>query len=656
MNAERKVVVSFLGEVIVTHADSSRTCIEDCLAVRRAFLIGMFFINTRGFYLRYFMQIEFKVGAFTEANAARFTVWAPEKSKMEVEIAGKFFPMEKNWLGYWTTLVDEVSSGTNYKIRINGEKTLPDPASCFQPEGVHGPSQVIDRKFNWTDNHWKGLPLRDMIQYELHVGTFSPEGTFDGVIQRLPYLKELGVNAIELMPLSQFPGNRNWGYDGVYPFAVQNSYGGPEGLKKLVNEAHGFGIAVILDVVYNHQGPEGNYFSEFGPYFTDKYKTGWGSAINYDDAHCDGVRNYYWQNALMWLDEFHIDGLRLDAVHAIWDFSAKHFIEQLQKKVRVVEAETGRKKVLIAEFDLNNPRYISAPEVGGYGLDGQWVDEYHHALHAVLTGEKNGYYEDFGEPAHIQRSLKNSYVYTGEYSVHRKKYFGEAPINPYDQFVVFAQNHDQVGNRLAGDRLTTQLSLEGLKLAAAAYLLSPHIPMLFMGEEYGEKNPFQYFISHTDEALVKAVREGRKKEFHYFGWKEEVPDPQHEETFNKCKLSWDYKQGAGALLLKFYKHLIGLRKSLLALQGFDRQSLTILPSPSDHLILFQRQHDGRTVIVLLNFNESPTTVQLPVSQPLKHTFDSSAQEWGGPSDFVARLIEPGEAVLVPGHAAQLFEF
>lgn len=617
----------------------------------------MFFIKTRGLYRHAsFMQIEFKVGAFEEGDKTRFTVWAPEKEKIEVEIGDKLIPMRKNERGYWTATADSVMAGTKYKFKIDGNKSLPDPASCFQPDGVHGHSQVVDRNFKWTDSQWKGISLADMIQYELHVGTFSSEGNFAGVIQKLPYLKELGVNAIELMPLSQFPGNRNWGYDGVYPFAVQNSYGGPHGLKQLVNDAHRFGIAVILDVVYNHQGPEGNYFSEYAPYFTEKYKTGWGSAINYDDAHCDGVRNYYWQNALMWLDEFHIDGLRLDAVHAIWDFSASHFIEELRKRVRALEVETGRKKVLIAEFDLNNPRYINPTQLGGYGLDGQWIDEYHHALHSVLTGETNGYYEDFGDTSHIVRSLKNSYVYTGEYSVHRKKYFGKAPVNPYDQFIVFAQNHDQIGNRLAGDRLSTQLSFEGLKLAAAAYILSPHVPMLFMGEEYGEKNPFQYFISHTDKDLVQLVREGRKKEFHYFGWKEEVPDPQSEDTFNTCKLSWKYDTGEGAVLFKFYKRLIELRKSLKAFQSFERQSLTMLPSPDSNIILFQRHHDGHQLVVALNFSKDASRFIQPFSFRIKKIFDSSSSEWNGPLAFKPHSVEGEEPIEINPQSVQLFEF
>ncbi|MGC1241015.1 MAG: alpha-amylase family glycosyl hydrolase, partial [Chryseosolibacter sp.] len=328
------------------------------------------------------------VGSAVKRDTCCFTVWAPFRKKVEVvlEPNDTRHLLLKNDSGYWSADVPDVKAGSDYFFLLDGDKKLPDPASRAQLQGVHGPSTVIADSFPWSDDHWKGLPLGDMIIYELHVGTFTASHDFDGVISKIPYLRNLGINAIELMPVSQFPGTRNWGYDGVFPFAVQASYGGAEGLKRLVNEAHRQGIAIILDVVYNHQGPEGNYLSEYGPYFTDKYKTGWGQAINFDDAWCDGVRNFYWQNALMWLDEFRMDGLRLDAVHAIWDFSARPFMEELSASVKALEKNSGRKKVLIAEFDLNNPRYISSPDKGGYGLDGQWVDEFHHSLHSLVTG------------------------------------------------------------------------------------------------------------------------------------------------------------------------------------------------------------------------------------------------------------------------------
>lgn len=574
------------------------------------------------------------VGANIKNNTCSFTVWAPLKKKVQV-----FFPendsvhsMSKNDFGYWSVDIEGVRPETPYFFILDGDKKLPDPASRGQSDGVHGPSRVIESEYAWSDYQWQGLPLGEMIIYELHVGTFTSTSDFKGVISKLPYLKELGVNTIELMPLSQFPGSRNWGYDGVYPFAVQSTYGGPRGLKELVNEAHKNGIAIILDVVYNHQGPEGNYLGEYGPYFTDKYKTGWGQAINYDDAWCDGVRNYYWQNALMWLDEFRIDGLRLDAVHAIWDFSANHFMEELSRRVRTLEKESGRKKVLIAEFDLNSPRYIQPFSKGGYGLDGQWIDEYHHALHSLVTGEVDGYYEDFGKTDHLVRSLKDSYVYTGQYSEHRKKLFGRnAEGTGFDQFVVFAQNHDQVGNRMLGERLSTLVSFEAQKLAAAAYLLSPYVPMLFMGEEYGEKNPFQYFISHTDAELVRLVREGRKKEFSYFKWEGEVPDPQSEETFRQCMLSWAVETEKNArAIFEYYRHLIGFRKTRPAMRSAERESLSVVFA-TDDIVAFERKASGDHVVIVMNFSTKKAAYESLSQGGLKKIFDSASRQWGGPA-------------------------
>jgi maltooligosyltrehalose trehalohydrolase len=566
------------------------------------------------------------VGAFHDGRNCLFSVWAPQSENVEVVIGERVHSMIKNGPEYWSVVIEDVKPGTAYWFRLN-DRNLPDPASRWQAEGVHGPSFVVDTKFAWSDEAWTGLQLADLIIYELHVGTFSPEGNFEGVVSRLDYLKSLGITAIELMPVVQFPGPRNWGYDGVYPFAVHHDYGGATGLMRLVDEAHQRGIAVILDVVYNHQGPEGNYFSDYGPYFTDKYKTWWGKAINFDDAWCHGVRHFYWQNALMWLDEFHVDGLRLDAVHAIWDFSATHFIEHLTGKVDELEKKIGRKKVLIAEFDLNNPRYIKAPQKGGYGLDGQWIDEFHHALHSVVTGEVNGYYEDFGDIAQLAKAFKHSYVYTGQYSKHRKKFFGVDPIeNTYDQFVVFAQNHDQIGNRMLGDRLATTVSFEGLKLIAATVLLAPQVPLLFMGEEYGEKNPFQYFISHTDEALVKVVREGRKKEFSYFNWDGEVPDPQGEETFEKCKLSWALENESG-LLLSYYKYLISFRKQRVAMRGRERGDVKVTEIPGKKIIVLERSFSADRILIVFNYEKQNSQCSHPLLASSTKIFDSSALPW-----------------------------
>lgn len=573
------------------------------------------------------------VGAFLAPdNACLFRVWAPTAHRVDLIIVEndkeRIHTMIKDEYGYWSTTLDHCDPNTKYLFKIDGEKRLPDPASRLQEEDVHGPSSVVDSSYSWTDDSWKGIPLSDMIIYELHTGTFTPSGDFKGIISRLKYLKELGINAIELMPVAEFPGNRNWGYDGVYPFAVHHGYGGPTGLKNLVNEAHQHGIGVILDVVYNHQGPEGNYFAEYGPYFTDKYKTWWGKAINFDDAWCDGVRNFYWQNALMWLDEFHMDGLRLDAVHAIWDFSAKPFIAELAKEVKKLMEKSGREKVLIAELDLNNPRYINAPEKGGYGLDGQWIDEFHHALHSLVTGEVNGYYEDFGSLSHVRKAFAHSYVYTGQYSKHRKKFFGAEPVfNSFDQFVIFSQNHDQIGNRMLGDRLATNLSYEGLKLVAAAVLLAPQVPLLFMGEEYGEQNPFQYFISHTDAELVELVREGRKKEFSYFNWKGEVPDPFDERTFQQCKLTWNFSSEEHALLLSYYKHLIAFRKQRLAMQGRANENVKVFEVPEKNVLVMERNFQSDRILIFFNFEKNYTQFSYALPGAAKKIFDSSATDW-----------------------------
>lgn len=600
------------------------------------------------------------VGATYHANKrCTFSVWAPLKERVELilpEHGEKKIPMTSDSMGYWSVTLDDIAPLTRYFFRID-QKKLPDPASRFQPDGVHGPSAVVDPGFSWSDQEWKGVPLKSMVIYELHVGTFTPAGTFEGIAEKLPYLKDLGINAIELMPLAQFPGSRNWGYDGVYPFAVQNSYGGPSGLKKLVDEAHRHGIAVLLDVVYNHQGPEGNYFGEFAPYFTDRYKTFWGSAVNFDDAYCDGVRNFYWQNAMMWMDEFHIDGLRLDAVHAIWDFSAVHFLEELVRKTNDLQVRSGSEKVLIAEFDLNNPRYITGKSRGGYGLDGQWVDEFHHALHSLVTGERDGYYEDFGEAHHLAKALRDGYVYTGQYSKHRKKFFGRPADNAYGQFVVFSQNHDQIGNRMAGDRLSTQLSFEQLKLCAAAVLLAPQVPMLFMGEEWGETNPFQYFISHTDEKLVEMVREGRKKEFSYFNWKGEVPDPQGERTFKQCILSWNFDEDANRKkLLDLYRSLISYRRTNSVMQNDRREDTVVHHAENSQTIVLERKRDGDLVIIILNFSKDTTPLIVPgaYDQATK-VVDTSALAWRGPGEIAPEALKAGQEILLHPHSALIFE-
>jgi maltooligosyltrehalose trehalohydrolase len=589
-----------------------------------------------------------------------FRVWAPLKHKVTLLLPehNRMHDMQQDADGYWEVSVPGIKPGTLYYYVLDDNGRRPDPASRRQPEGVHGPSAVTDPySFTFTDNQWKGMALENMIIYELHTGTFTPEGTFEAITGRLPALQELGITAIEIMPAAQFSGTRNWGYDGVYPFALQNTYGGIDDLKKLVNTAHQMGIAVILDVVYNHQGPEGNYFKDFGPYFTDRYKTPWGSAINFDDAWSDAVRNFYIANALMWLDEFHIDGLRLDAVHAYWDSSAMHFVQELTTAVKELEHRTGKKKVVIGEIDMNNPRYIMPAANGGYGLDAQWIDEFHHALHSYLTGETNGYYEDFGKLELLAKSYRDAYVYTGEYSQHRKRKFGLPPEHrPYSQFVAFIQNHDQVGNRMLGERLSTLVPFEALKLSAAALLLSPFVPLLFMGEEYGEKHPFLYFAAYEDQALVTAVREGRKNEFAAFHTGGEAPDPMAQDTFTASKLSWDMESPGNAALLNCYRYLIKLRKERPALQCHDRNGTRVHPVINESLLIMEREYDAQDrLLVILNFGKEAAAYHPAVTQTLYKLFDSAHLHWGGPGAIAQDEVQAGGEITIQPLSAIVYE-
>ncbi len=584
------------------------------------------------------MGIVREIGAhYEQGNGTRFTVWAPHAEGVEVliyEPEKLTMDLEMDDMGYWSGPLLDVGPGARYSFRIDGEKERPDPASRSQPDGPHKPSEVVDHAaFQWADTAWKGMPIERMIIYELHVGTFSDAGTFQGVVERLPDLVDLGVTAVELMPVAQFPGSRNWGYDGVYPYATQNSYGGPDGLKRLVDACHEAGIAVILDVVYNHLGPEGNYLNDFGPYFTGKYKTPWGAALNFDDHHSDHLRNFFFQNALMWLRDFHIDGLRLDAVHAILDTGAKHFLKELQEHVQALAKETGRETVLIAESDQSDRRLLDPPMKGGFGLDGQWMDDLHHAIHTLLTGETSGYYLDFGEPDHLVKTLKHTFVYNGIYSQYRKRTVGsDATDISAKRFVVCIQNHDQVGNRMLGERLTQLVEWDMLKVAAGLYLLSPYTPMLWMGEEYGEENPFLYFVGHTDKELMEAVRKGRREEFSDFGWKEEPPDPGSEETFQRSKLqhSWirDPRQKA---LRDFYKMLIQLKKTAPALVAASKDHLECYFDGEERVL--HLMHRSMKPYLYALFNMSDRTQQTFLNR--EHgdewdlVLDSTDTKWGG---------------------------
>jgi maltooligosyltrehalose trehalohydrolase len=513
-----------------------------------------------------------------------FRVWAPAAERVGLVLiddgARGEVAMRAEEGGYHRHEEADGAEGRRYAFRLDGGPERPDPCSLYQPEGVHGPSAVVRTdRFGWTDGGWKGVRREDLVIYEMHVGTFSPEGTFEGAIARLRDLRELGVTAIEIMPVAQFPGNRNWGYDGVLPYAAQDSYGGPHGLQRLVDACHAGGLAAILDVVYNHFGPEGSYIREFGPYFNAHYKTPWGDAVNYDDRGCEAVRDYVLDNVRMWLEEFHLDGLRLDAVHAIYDLGARHILRSIEEVAEGVAARRGWPATIVAESDLNDPRLLFSREQGGHALGAQWADDFHHAAHSFFTGERDGYYSDFGEPRHLARALETPFVYAWDYSAFRGRRHGAPPAGlSGDRFVVCLQNHDQVGNRAAGDRLATLLDNPAKRrLAAGVLLLSPYLPLLFMGEEYGEENPFPFFCSFGDPDLVQAVREGRKREFEAFTWQGEVPDPQGEETFASAKLSWSWPEGTSrAGLRRLYRDLLAARREWPALRDFEHRTARLI--------------------------------------------------------------------------------
>ncbi|MBD2123441.1 malto-oligosyltrehalose trehalohydrolase [Trichocoleus sp. FACHB-262] len=577
-----------------------------------------------------------------------FILWAPTAATVSLQLLApnqQQIAMEQQESGYWGVVVSDVQPGTLYQYQLNDGETRPDPASNLQPQGVHGPSQVVDPQFNWSDRNWSGVPLEAMILYELHVGTFTREGTFEAAISRLPDLKDLGINAIEIMPVAQFPGDRNWGYDGVYPFAVQDSYGGPEGLKKLVDACHQQGLAVVLDVVYNHFGPEGNYLSHFGPYFTNTYRTPWGSAINFDDAYSPGVRNYFIENTLYWLRDYHIDALRLDAVHAIYDLGAKHFLQELGENVATLSEQVGRELYLIAESDLNDPRVIRSVEQGGYGLDAQWSDDFHHALHALVSSDRQGYYQDYGECEQLAKAYSDTFVYDWKYSPHRHRFHGNVVTDrPCSQFVICSQNHDQIGNRMLGERLSHMIPYEAAKLTAAAVLLSPYIPLLFMGEEYDEPAPFVYFVSHSDPDLIKAVREGRKQEFAAFHCEGEPDDPEAPETFNKCKLNWEKRhEGKNKTMLDWYKHLIQLRKTIPALTQLSRDRLSA--TSAETLVVLRRWSETEQIAILMNFSDQPITSQPEIPTAEWHKIlDSADSKWQGSAASASDALASQQSV------------
>ena len=607
--------------------------------------------------------MSFHVGAQCRSDGTvEFRLWAPAAGKAALHLLSpedRLLPMAPEGRGYRQCRLQGPGPGTLYRFVLDDTDERPDPASQFQPQGVHGPSAVVNHAaWEWTDGGWICPPLAELVIYEIHVGTFTAEGTFVAIVERLPELIRLGINAIELMPVAQFPGERNWGYDGASPYAAQNTYGGPGGLKKLVDCCHGQGIAVILDVVYNHLGPEGNYLWGIGPYFTDKYRTPWGDAVNYDGPYSDEVRNYFVGNALHWLEHYHVDALRLDAVHGIYDFSAHHILEELSEAVNEWARRDGKPRYLIAETDRSDPLTVTPREQGGKGMDAQWADDFHHCVHTLLTGEKRGYYEDFGALGQLEKAFREPFVYSGEYSAYRKRSHGRSARGlPGERFVVCIQNHDQVGNRMAGERLGSLVSFEAAKLAAGTLLSAPYVPLLFMGEEYAEEAPFQYFVSHEDPELYRAVSEGRHKEFSSFGWEHNVPEPTDQQTFRRSKLRWDLRtQDGHRHMLAYYRRMLELRRNHPALRLPVRGPIETRCYEKEKVLMVTRWAEGLGVLCIFHYDDSPVVIRLPegIASPVR-LVDSTTEQWRGPGASLPEKPHPGQECTVPGYCCALYE-
>jgi maltooligosyltrehalose trehalohydrolase len=604
-------------------------------------------------------------------EAVEFQVWAPRQQQLKLRLVGPDgsaadadLAMERTADGLFALRTGQARAGSDYLYVLDDGTARPDPVSRHQPHGVHGASRVVDPGFTWTDQAWTGIALADHVFYELHVGAFSAAGSFDGVVERLDYLRALGVTAIELMPVAAFPGQRNWGYDGVHLYAPQHGYGGPQGLRRLVDAAHAAGLAVVLDVVYNHLGPEGNYLGQFGPYFTERYRTPWGPALNFDGAGSDDVRRFFIDNALHWLTEYHVDGLRLDAVHGIFDFGARHILEELGDAFRSEAARLGRQAWVIAESDLNDVRVIRPRTAGGWGMDAQWSDDLHHALHVSITGNRRGYFEDFHGVADVGKALTAGFVYDGVRSAHRGRRHGnDASAEPGERFVVYTQNHDQIANGAHGRRLAELAGSALERVAATIMFASPYLPMLFMGQEYAEPAPFYYFTSHGDPALAQAVREGRRQEFLAFFHgrppDEDFPDPQSEETFLRSKLGWRLQDQAQAEAFAFYKALIALRRRVPALSSGRRHLTQVAVDESRQCLALVRGHggdgagdQGGAAVCVANLSVETHTITAPASNARGWTLALSTDP--GQNTAPDLVAGPGMQVTVPPRTALIY--
>ncbi|MCC6804007.1 MAG: malto-oligosyltrehalose trehalohydrolase [Anaerolineae bacterium] len=577
-----------------------------------------------------------------EDNCCEFRVWAPHVKRVDVHLVGegdadRTVSMARMEQDYFRAVIEGIMPGQRYFYRLDGAEEYPDPVSRYQPDGVNGGSQVVDRRYLWRDEGWKGHPLRDYIIYEMHIGTYSPEGTFLGAIPLLDELVELGITAIELMPVAQFPGERGWGYDGVFQFAPHHAYGTPDDFKTMVDACHERGIAVILDAVYNHFGPEGNCLPKYADYTRPIYKGPWGDAVNVDGPYSDEVRHFFMENAYFWLNEFHIDALRLDATHFIYDFSPYTFLEELADGIERFCRSSGRDIHLIAEDDRNLARLVEPRSAGGIGMNAQWLDDFHHSLHTNLIGENYAYYQDFGMFWQLEKTMREGFVYSGQYAPNRKRRHGTSSADiPSERFIVFIQNHDQVGNRMPNDRYVKIFSHAQVKLAVGTVILSPYLPLIFMGDEYGETAPFEYFIDYESEDLVRSVRQGRVDSFGFLMPKGTEPtDPAAESAFTRSKLRHERRrEGTHRVLLEYHKALIALRKAIPALAEPDKLRLEVESYARERVLYLRRWKDESEIFAALNFNEEAVTIRLAIPGGVwKKQFDSADPRWDADSSL-----------------------
>ena len=606
------------------------------------------------------MHTTVRLGGLVVPGGAAFTLWAPFAKSLEVRLvtgnrAGVHALADKGG-GLWVGMVEGAKAGDRYLFQVDG-KDQPDPCSRFQPEGVHAPSELVDLAALPFDPKRPAADLRNLVLYELHVGTFTAEGTFDSAIAELRGIAELGFTGIEVMPIGQFPGDRNWGYDGVQWFAAQASYGGPAGFARFVDAAHAAGLAVILDVVYNHVGPEGNYLGRLGPYFTQRYKTPWGVALNYDGPDSHWVREMALQSALSWLEDFHVDGLRLDAVQAIFDHSPVHLLRELSERVDALSRRLGRSFVTFAESDENDVRLIQPREDGGYGLTGVWSDDFHHALHAALTGERQGYYRDFGTLDHLARALRQGFAYEGEWSQYHNGPRGTlGRREPVGRVVVGSQNHDQVGNRPRGDRLPVILDARAERLATALTVIGPGTPLFFMGQEYGERTPFFFFTSYGDPDLAQRVQLGRQEELAAHGWVGQTPNPQDPATFQRSKIDRARRELPGHReLLRLTHDLLEWRAKLPALRDQKRADVTAEVDERKRILLLRRGAPNQQVLFIASFSAEPETWEGYIPEGRwQLILDAQDPNYGG--DAVARPHVRGGFVelQLPPFAARLY--